>query len=125
MPGTRARRPGSRAAAASSRPCVGARSRNAPLRPRRPACARQTDRADGSCACSRRAPGAVPRPGIRLEIGYSFGEAVEAVALALVAGAADVGELHPARSRRVEIVLRAALDQKQRTRLRLKPVERA
>src|SRR5207302_6817714 len=79
-------------------------------------------------ACSRRAPGAVPRPGIRLEIGYSFCEAVEAVeavALALVAGAADLGELHPARPRRVELVLRAALDEKQRTRLRLKPVERA
>src|SRR5882762_2264947 len=124
-PGTRARRPGWRAGAASWRPRAGARSRNAPLEPRRQACARQADRAGGARSCSRRAPGAAPRPGIRSESGYSFDEAVEAVALTPVARAADVGELYPARSRRVELLLRAALDEKQRARLGLQHVERA
>src|SRR5204862_4179716 len=112
-------------AAASWRPRAGARSRNAPPAPRRQACARQADRAGGPSAYSRHAPGAAPRPGIRSETGYSFDEVIEAVALALVAGAADVGELYPARSRRVELLPRAALDEEQRARLGLQQVERA
>ena len=71
---------------------------------------------------------AAPALGVLRELGpgravggrawYSFSEAVQAVALAAVAGTADVGELDPARAGPVELVLRVALHQKQRTGLR-------
>src|SRR6185436_13544919 len=50
----------------------------------------------------------------RVFMAGSFSESVEAVALVLVAGPADVGDLDPAGAGAVELVLRAALHEEQR-----------
>src|SRR5207237_2322008 len=76
-------------------------------------------RAGGPRAIAPRGRRARPRTGTRSAASCSSYEAVEAVALGAVAGTPDIGELGPAhRPRgggRVEFVLRAALDEHQRT----------
>src|SRR6185503_12505540 len=84
---------------------------------------RRTARAGARCASSRRAGRAWPRTGIRAANACSSSEPIKAVTLRAIAGPADVGELDPAGARPVELVLRAALHQQQRTGVRPHDVE--
>src|SRR3954471_18592948 len=55
----------------------------------------------------------------------SFGQSVEAIALAAITRAPDIGDFAPCGAGRVELVRRRALDEKQAAGLRMARVERA